>query len=226
MGSHEGHRRGRLEPNGLGTVPTCARCQAPAGEGNQCQRCGAWLRSNTAAVTHGGRRRALSPQEARRSELYQRWAVDLGGDETLSTATREVLLGAVGAAQIRDTAEAWLARTRGSVTSDRAQRVIRRTSQHPTVCSSRASAWPGSPSEASGRLGHGAERGGIGDVRSSDMPDETCGPPGERQARSGPRTGGGRYVPLPVRGDWAEPGTVEVCPAQFLEALNNEEDSR
>ena len=107
------------------TTVVCKRCGTVATPGaDRCEKCKCTVLGNALAVTHGGRRRPVSAQEARSSELFREWAADRGGDESLSAAVREVLVGAVGAVQIRDAAERYLAKSRAPLTSDRVQRAL------------------------------------------------------------------------------------------------------
>ena len=105
--------------------PACKRCQRPIEAGQDRCGCGVALPKNSLAVRHGGRRnRRLTQQEARSSELYQEWAQDLGGLESLSVAQREVLAGVVAACFVRATAEKYLASSSFSLVSDKAQRAL------------------------------------------------------------------------------------------------------
>jgi hypothetical protein len=110
----------------VGAVQACARCQRPAtADESRCAGCGAWLRGNVGALTHGGRRRrALTERQARDTELYHQWARDLGGLDTLSTAQQEVLVGTVAAVLIRQTAERFLSSARLSLSSEKAQAAL------------------------------------------------------------------------------------------------------
>ena len=66
---------------------------------------------NQMALKHGGKRRyPLATGQARESELYARWAADLGGLDALSVGQQEVLAGIVANVLIRQTAEAYLAK--------------------------------------------------------------------------------------------------------------------
>ncbi len=105
-----------------GLCPTCGEQNQPGAD--QCSKCGGFVFANTKQLRHGGRRKPLSVQEARQTEMYQGWANDRGGDDRLTTPEREVLIGAVGAAQIRDTAERYLRESRASFTSEKVQRAI------------------------------------------------------------------------------------------------------
>ena len=102
----------------------CKRCQRPIEAGQARCACGCALPKNNLAVTHGGRRRPLSPQEARTSELFARWAADLGGLDALSVGQQEVLAGIVASVFIRNAAERYLAQSRAPLTSDRAKRAL------------------------------------------------------------------------------------------------------
>ena len=79
---------------------------------------------NSLARTNGGRSRPLTLETARNSPLYQALVADRGGEDAISAIEREVIVGFVEASQIRTTAAAYLARTRVSMTSDRAQRAL------------------------------------------------------------------------------------------------------
>jgi hypothetical protein len=85
---------------------------------------GKFVAGNTVALRHGGRRRPLSPQEARTSELFARWAADLGGLDALSVGQQEVLAGIVASVFVRATAERYLAQSRAPLTSDKAKRAL------------------------------------------------------------------------------------------------------
>ena len=61
----------------------------------------------------------MTEQQARASDLYRAWAADLGGEDSLSTAQKEVLAGVVASIFIRNGAERYLASARLSMTSER-----------------------------------------------------------------------------------------------------------
>jgi hypothetical protein len=109
-----------------GAAQTCGRCQTPARPGEtRRSACQSWLRGNDGAVTHGGRRRrAPTDQPARNSELDRQWAQDLGGEDALSTAQREVLAGLVASIFVRYGAERYLSQARLSMTSERIKRAL------------------------------------------------------------------------------------------------------
>lgn len=107
-------------------MTTCKRCgrEAEAGEA-RCAGCGCLLPGHELTLRHGGRRRrALTAQEARGSELFQQWAQDLGGLDALSVGQQEVLAGVVAAVFIRQTCEGYLAKTRTALSSDKARRAL------------------------------------------------------------------------------------------------------
>ena len=79
---------------------------------------------NSLALRHGGRRGPVTLETARNSPLYQALVSDRGGEDAISAVEREVIVGFVEATQIRTTAAAYLARTRISMTSDRAQKAL------------------------------------------------------------------------------------------------------
>jgi hypothetical protein len=86
---------------------------------------GRFTRGNSIALLHGGRRRALAVQDARSSELFQQWATDLGGEESLSAGQLAILTRVVEADQIAATAARYLATTRSKLTNDRVQMAIK-----------------------------------------------------------------------------------------------------
>src|SRR5262245_941758 len=103
----------------------CGRCQKPAtADETRCSACQSWLRGNTGALTHGGRRRPVTLETARNSPLYQELVTERGGEDAISAVAREVIVAFVEGAQIRATAAAYLARTRISMTSDKSQRAL------------------------------------------------------------------------------------------------------
>jgi len=108
------------------TTVACKRCGTVAASGaDRCDKCKCALLGNALAVTHGGRRRrALTAREARGSELYARWATDLGGEDSLTVGQQEVLAGTVAAVFIRQTAERYLATAKTPLTSERALRAL------------------------------------------------------------------------------------------------------
>jgi hypothetical protein len=79
---------------------------------------------NSLARTHGGRSRPMTLERAQASALYQALVADRGGEHAISAVERESLVGFVEATQIRTTAAAYLARTRISMTSDKAQKAL------------------------------------------------------------------------------------------------------
>lgn len=68
---------------GDGVLRRCSHCVAdvaPIGRGC-CPRCGRFLRANTGALVHGGRRMSLPPERlSRREQLHDAVWADLGGD--------------------------------------------------------------------------------------------------------------------------------------------------
>lgn len=111
------------DTGGNGAAPASVECSAcghvgePQGRG-QCQQCGCWLPSNAGHLVHGGRSRQplANPEDA---PLFQEWARDLGGVESLSTGARVLLRRAAEADLICSTALSYVMESRESVTSAR-----------------------------------------------------------------------------------------------------------
>src|SRR5688572_17708158 len=83
-----------MTPSGSALVPApgyCTRCgiQNPT-EANRCSQCGAAVVGNSLAVTHGRRRRKTLPQP-QETEIYQRYLLDLGGADRVTTGQLVIL---------------------------------------------------------------------------------------------------------------------------------------
>ena len=116
--------------NGSGTAPEsgeveCAACGhsgPPRGKG-KCERCGAFLARNGAAMIHGGRReRPLANPE--HSELFQAWAADLGGDAELTAGQRAVLRRVTEADAVCQSALDYVLNSRESLVAERVLKAL------------------------------------------------------------------------------------------------------
>lgn len=98
---------------------------APSAAASERDTRGRFGRGNTASLVHGGRRRALSVQDARQSDFYQRWVQQAGSEDRLALGERELLVRAVELDQTAETAARYLRGTRERITNPRVQMVIK-----------------------------------------------------------------------------------------------------
>jgi hypothetical protein len=129
------------DPTGAAAV-RCSRCgdrAEPTGHGH-CARCGAFVRANTAALVHGGRRLQLGREQpidvARRVDLREAVLADLGGRSECSAVLIALVEDFAAAVLLRDLLFAHLA-VSGPLTSAGRKRactaLLRRVESRGTV---------------------------------------------------------------------------------------------